>query len=111
MRVRVGCELSYTSSQETPMQLLVQARRESRYHRTVSDTKHIEPQASLRTYTDLYGNQAWRTQVGPAPVTVRYDAVAQVPATPDLVLPGLAKTSIAELPDEVLLYTLSSRYC
>jgi transglutaminase-like putative cysteine protease len=42
---------------------------------------------------------------------IEYDAVAEVPPTPDPVLLDLPRTPIEQLPDEVLFYTLPSRYC
>ena len=111
MKVRVGCELSYTSAFETPMLLTVRARQESRYHQTLAETRAATPQGTLGKFTDLYGNEVWRTTVGPGTFSVCHDVLAEVPPTPDAVLPGLAATPVAALPDEVMLYTLPSRYC
>ncbi len=111
MNVRVGCELVYTSDFKTPMLMLIRARGRSRYHQTLAETRQAEPEGSLGCYTDLYGNEVWRTVVGPGSLQVRHDAVAVVPPTPDPVLPGLPRTPVAELPDEVMVYTLPSRYC
>ncbi len=111
MNVRVGCELVYTSQFETPMLMVLRARPESRYHKTLAETRVVAPEASLSTYVDLYGNEVWRTVVGPDGLRVRHDALAVVPPTPDPVLPGLPRTPVAELPGEVMVYTLPSRYC
>ena len=111
MKVRVGCELEYTSQFETPMLMVLRARPESRYHKTLAETRLVEPEASLETYVDLYGNEVWRALSGPNGLRVRHDVVAEVPPTPDPVLPGLPRTPVAELPGEVMVYTLPSRYC
>ncbi len=111
MKVRVGCELGYTSQYETPMLMVLRARSESRYHKTLAETRLVEPEGSLETYTDLYDNEIWRTISGPDGLRVRHDVLAEVPPTPDPVLPGLPRTPVAELPGEVMVYTLPSRYC
>ena len=111
MKVRVGCELTYTSDYETPLLSVIRTRPGSRYHRTLAETRRVDPPDTLSEYVDLYGNEVWRTVVGPGSLSVRHDALAEVPPTPDPVLPGLAATPVAKLPDDVMLYTLPSRYC
>jgi len=111
MKVRVGCELVYESQYKTPLLMTLRARPESRYHRTIKEARFVEPEGSFSTYRDLYGNEVWRTVVGPGTLRVRHDVLAVVPPEPDPVLPGLTGTPVAELPDEVMLYTLPSRYC
>lgn len=90
---------------------IVRPRTESRYHKLVSEHRETEPAGALHTYTDTFGNEVWRTVVSPGSLRLFCDAVAEVPATPDPVLPDLPKTPVAELPDEVMVYTLPSRYC
>ncbi len=111
LRVRVGCELTYRSQFETPMLMTIRTRPESRYHKLLQEVRRVEPQGALGEYVDLYGNYIWRTVVGPGELKIRHDVLAEVPNAPDPVLPGLPMTPIAALPDEVLVYTLPSRYC
>ena len=111
MKVRVGCELTYTSDYETPLLSVIRTRPRSRYHKTLAETRTVNPPDTLSAYCDLYGNEVWRTVIGPGTLSVRHDVLAEVPPTPDPVLPGLAATPVAALPDEVMLYTLPSRYC
>lgn len=111
MKVRVGCELVYTAEFETPMMSIIRARSESRYHKLVEEQRTVEPEGLFSAYTDLLGNEVWRSVVGPGILTLRHDAVAEVPTEADPVLLGLPLTPVAALPDEVMLYTLPSRYC
>jgi transglutaminase-like putative cysteine protease len=111
MKVRVGCELVYTSQFETPMLTILRARESSRYHQRLAETRRVEPGDVLRSYLDAFGNEVWRTVIGPGSLSLRHDVLAEVPPTPDPVLPGLAKVPVAALPDDVLVYTLPSRYC
>lgn len=111
MRVRVGCELVYESQYGVPLMTMVRPRKGSRYHQLVSERRETEPAGALHAYTDVFGNEVWRTVVPPGSLRLFHDAVAEVPPTPDPVLPDLQKTPVAELPDEVMVYTLPSRYC
>ncbi len=111
MKVRVGCELVYTSEYETPMMSIIRARPESRYHKVLEEHRSTEPDDGFSTYTDLFGNEVWRDTIGPGSLKLRHDVVAEVPAEPDPVLPGLLATPVSALPDDVMLYTLPSRYC
>ncbi len=89
----------------------VQPRDKSRYHELVSSQYRIEPQDITRNYTDGFGNEVWRVDAPGGKLTLYQDAVAEVPPTPDPVLPDLPKVPVTELPDEVMVYTLPSRYC
>lgn len=111
MRVRVGCELVYESPQGAHMMATVQPRAESRYHKLVTSQRRIEPQNIMRSYTDGFGNEVWRIDAQSGTLKIYQDAVAEVPPTPDEVLPNAPKIPVENLPDEVMVYTLPSRYC
>ena len=71
----------------------------------------IEPEMPIRSYTDLYGNRCQRLVIPAGRSTFRYSALVAVPdATEDrdLTAPEVIPDN---LPDEVLIYTLPSRYC
>jgi transglutaminase-like putative cysteine protease len=110
LRVRVGCEFLYESQFPTPMMLIVRPR-PSYGHRLLDELRLIEPRVPVHVYIDGFGNEVWRLLAPEGRLRVRYDALAEVPPAPDPVLPGLRKTPVEDLPDEVLVYTLPSRYC
>ena len=69
------------------------------------------PAADRHGYTDLYGNDCQRLTLPVGDTTLRYDALVDVPdATEDVDLDA-AEMPAAQLPDDVLVYTLPSRYC
>lgn len=70
-----------------------------------------DPPAPYRDYADLYGNVCRRSVLPAGPSTLRYDARVSVPDELDPADPNAPQHPIDELPDEVLLYTLPSRYC
>lgn len=110
MRVRVGCQFTYENTYPTPMMLVVRPR--AVYHHAVVDERwHVAPSVPLHEYTDGFGNTIWRLQAPVGALEVRYDAVADVPPTPDPQHWDLPKTPVEDLPDEVIVYTLPSRHC
>lgn len=110
MFVRVGCELILESDAPTPVSCIVRPR--GRYRHVLLDERRaLEPGVPLQEYQDSFGNQVWRWIAPPGVMRVFYDALARVPPEPDPLLADLGGTSVGELPDDVLVYTLPSRHC
>lgn len=110
LRVRVGCDFLYESSFPTPILAIVRPK-DYHTHRLVDEHTVVEPWIPLHTYVDSFGNHVWRLVAPVGQLRLRYDALAEVPAEPDPVHPGLPKTPVDQLPDDVLMYTLPSRHC
>ena len=110
MRVHVGCKIVYESVVPTPMMLVLRPPQEY-HHRILEERQSVSPQVPVPSYVDSFGNQIWRILAPAGALEIVYDAIADVPATPDPVLPTLAKSRIEDLPDNVLMYTLPSRHC
>jgi transglutaminase-like putative cysteine protease len=109
-RVRIGCQFVYEAQVDTPAVFQVQPRDESPVSLARQEWS-VSPTRLTRRYIDLYGNPCLRLVLPAGGSTLRYDALAVVPdATEDVDLdaPELAPDV---LPDDVLLYTLPSRYC
>jgi transglutaminase-like putative cysteine protease len=71
----------------------------------------VVPEMERHGYQDFFGNRLERLQLPNGPITLRYDALMEVTGEPDALGTDARELPIAELPDEVLVYTLSSRYC
>lgn len=109
MRVHVGFEFVLVSGSPTSMVGLVRPRGE--LHRIVEEVRTLEPDVPVRAYFDGFGNQVWRWTTEPGEMRIAYHALVEILAGADPQLPELPGTPIEELPDELLLYTLPSRYC
>jgi transglutaminase-like putative cysteine protease len=107
---RVGCEFTFEGEWETPMILIVRAQPKY-HHRVVDEYRVLEPDVPVEEYTDMFGNLVWRLVAPAGRLRVRYDALVEVPAGPDPVLPELPKARVEEIPGPLLTYTLPSRYC
>src|SRR5579871_1639495 len=108
IRVHVGCSIEYESLYPTPMLLILSP---GYNNRLTEEQRLISPEVPIHQYIDGFGNQIWRLIAPPGTLHVSYDAIAETSPLPDLVQPGLPKTPVENLPDDVLIYTLPSRYC
>jgi transglutaminase-like putative cysteine protease len=110
MQLRVGCEFQYESQSPTPALVLVEPHPDPP-HRIVRESWETSPSTPRHGYQDLFGNCVERLTLPVGPSTLRYDAIVEVTAEPDPVALDAVEWNVEDLPDEVLVYTLASRYC
>jgi transglutaminase-like putative cysteine protease len=110
VRVRVGCEFRFDASLAVPAVVLVRARSDGGV--TVDrETWHVQPSGSFSDLVDVYGNHARRVVIGPGSASLRYDAEVTTSPPLDEVSPVAVQHRVEDLPGEILIYTLASRYC
>ena len=108
--VEVGCEFRYRAEVPTPAVFQVEPLREAPV--VVLDTAtSIEPDTPIRGYVDLYGNPCQRLVIPAGISTFRFSALVEVPDATEDRDPGAPELAPDDLPDDVLIYTLPSRYC
>lgn len=110
MRLHVGCEFQYESAAPTPAIVLVEPH-PGLANTIVDERWRIEPDLDRRGYRDVFGNQLRRVILPPGPSTLRYDAIVELSGEPDPVMTSARQHPVEELPDDVLAFTLASRYC
>ncbi|MBC8160474.1 MAG: transglutaminase family protein [Roseiflexaceae bacterium] len=108
--LQIGCEVVYNAEYPTPLVLLVQPRLDAPVG-WIHERRTLTPNVPVSEFFDSYGNRCWRLVVPPGRLEMSYHAVVSVSPEADPVLPDTPKTPVAELPSEVLMYTLPSRYC
>lgn len=109
-RVRVGCEFVHRAEVPTPTVFQVQPLREAPV--TVrSERASSEPAVHRRSYTDLYGNPCLRLILPAGRSSFRYEALVDVPDAVEDADEDVPELPPQSLPDDVLVYTLPSRYC
>ncbi len=109
-QVHIGCAFTYRSEVDTPAVFQVRPR-DDRGVRLLDENWSIQPEAAARHYRDLYGNPCLRVTLPAGQSSLRYDALAEVPDAVEDADEDAAEVSPDQLPDDVLLYTLPSRYC
>ena len=111
--VRVGCDLEYTLSSSAPIMFALQPQDTERQH-VLGMRRSVTPKPQLgafRSYEDNYGNIIWRTFAEAGTLRVVHDLTVEVSADVDEAHPDLRAHPIQDLPDDVIVYTLPSRYC
>jgi transglutaminase-like putative cysteine protease len=110
MYIRVGCEFRYEVTWPTPTVIQVQPRRDGE-HRVLQETWQTTPELPQHAFYDIYGNLCQRLLMPAGEQVFRYDALVEVSGKPDEVVPDAVQMPVEELPDDVLHYTLPSRFC
>ena len=108
LRVHIGCEIGYEIGASNPMLLALQP---APNQNLIEEQRAITPTVPVREYIDGFGNQIWRLVAPVGTLDVSYHAAVDVSPLPDLILPDLYKMPVENLPDDVIIYTLPSRYC
>lgn len=110
MRIRAGFELTYELAQPTPAVFLVRPE-DGGAHHIVREHWETRPATPFHDYTDLFGNAFRRMTLPQGNVSLRYDALVHTSPDLDPVDWNVAQHLVQDLPDDVLVYTLPSRYC
>ncbi len=110
VRIGVGCEFRFDAAVPVPAVVLLRARSDGGV--TVErETWDAQPNASFSDLVDTYGNHARRVVIGPGAAGLRYDAEVTTSAAVDEFSPVAVQHRVEDLPGEILIYTLASRYC
>jgi transglutaminase-like putative cysteine protease len=109
-RIKVGCDFSYVAAVDTPVVLQVRPGESPRLA-IEAEWWSADPAMAIHGYADLYGNPCARAVLPAGRSSFGYHAVVRVPDESDPAGPGALELDPGELPDDVLIYTLPSRYC
>src|SRR5580698_10550589 len=111
MEIKVGFEITYAAANATPMVTMLNIH-PSRFADIVGTESLIaEPQVPIGYYRDSFGNVCGRLIAPAGGVTFRGSALVRDSGLPDVVMPTAQQVPIDQLPDDVLLYLMASRYC
>ncbi|MCT0218323.1 transglutaminase family protein [Synechococcus sp. CS-1329] len=111
MEIRVGFELELRCPQPTPLIVTLGVHASRAADLLEPDTLQVEPAVPLRSYIDSYGNHCQRLVAPTGVLRLQATGVVADPGRPDPVLPALQQLPVEALPEEALLFLLSSRYC
>ena len=110
MRVEVGCEFSYRAEVATHAVFQVEPRLDAGV-RAIDERWTTTPQMGMSRYVDGFGNMCRRGTISAGLSSWRYNAMLDMPDQADPEDLGAAEVAAERLPDQVLVYTLPSRFC
>ena len=71
----------------------------------------FSPYVESHDYIDMFGNTCTRIVAPPGLIEIRNEFLIGDSGLPDAVAPDARQVEVSELPDDVLIYLLGSRYC
>jgi transglutaminase-like putative cysteine protease len=111
MRIRAGFTLGYDCPQPTPMLLVLKVHPSRQPDLLTADSLTFDPPLVAADYTDSFGNTCTRI-VAPAGVTtITSSFEIHDSGAPDEIDKDAEQHQIMDLPEDVLVYLLGSRYC
>jgi len=111
MLIRVGYEIAFESPRPAPMLLMLYLHPSRELTTRSPDRLETVPSLPIAEYYDFYGNRCGRVVAPAGRVVFRNDALVEDCGLPDLQAPHAMQAEVQDLPHEVLLYLLASRYC
>jgi transglutaminase-like putative cysteine protease len=111
MKIGVGFEISYAAAQPTPMVIMLSIHPSRRGDIIGTESITAEPDTPIGFYRDSFDNICGRLVAPAGGVTLRGSALVRDSGLPDAVAPAAQQVPIDQLPDDLLLYLMASRYC
>ena len=111
MQIRAGYDIAFQCAQETPMILMLSVE-PARVPDLLSEHRiRFSPDIPSRDYVDPFGNTCTRIVAPPGLIEIRNEFLIADDGLPDEVAPDARQVEVRDLPDDVLIYLLGSRYC
>jgi transglutaminase-like putative cysteine protease len=111
LKIRAGFNLAYECWQPTPMLLVLNIHPSRRVDLLGEQAIGFDRPVEARAYVDGFGNSCTRITAPPGVTTISTLFEIYDTGQPDPVVPNAVQHEIKDLPDEVLVYLLGSRYC
>ena len=111
MRIEGGYEIAFSFTAATPLLLQVHLRPELRAALEAPEYFRLSPAVPFRTYFDDFGNQCTRLVAPVGVLTLASSFIIQHSGIQETMPWGAHQAEVDDLPDDVLLYLLGSRYC
>jgi hypothetical protein len=111
MLIEAGFDIAFECPAPTPMLLQLKVHPSRDANLLTPDRIASDPRLAMRDYLNLFGNRVTRVEVPAGPIMFSNRFVIHDPGEPDEAPPDVRTTPIADLPDDALLFLVSSRYC
>lgn len=111
MLIHVGVEIGFDFPQPSAVVMMLHLHPSCAPNIRKPEQLWIEPFVPITEYFDIYGNRCARAYVPAGRITMRNEAIVVDSGLPEPQVPHAWQHYVQDLPDEMLLYLLASRYC
>jgi transglutaminase-like putative cysteine protease len=111
MLIRVGYEIIYNCPQATPMILMVHVHYSRAQDIVIPDRVTTDPLVAITSHRDGFGNWCSRIVAPIGRIRLSASAVVRDTGEPDRLALDAWQHQVRDLPEEVLVFLLGSRYC
>lgn len=111
MLIRAGYEIVFETASPTPMMAMLSIHPSRQKDLQTPQQIETSPVIPIYNYEDSFGNICTRLTVPAGGVTLSADFVIDDSGLVDARAPDAAPTPVEDLPDDILIYLLGSRYC
>ena len=111
MLIQAGFDIAFQCPAWTPMLLQLNIHPSRTEDLRSPDTIRSDPPVAMSAYLDLYGNRVTRCEAPPGLIHFHNRFEINDSGSADETPPDTKLTPISQLPDDVLLFLVSSRYC
>jgi transglutaminase-like putative cysteine protease len=111
MLIRTGYDIRFEADAPVPMMALLSIH-PSRHHDMRTPHRIVAtPDVPMFDFLDGFGNIVTRVTIPAGGLTLSCDFTVEDCGLPDIVAPEAEQMPVEELPEDVLVYLLASRYC
>lgn len=111
MKIKAGFQIAYDCPKPTPMLLVLSVHPSRSPDLLTSQRLSFDRDISQHDYVDGFGNVCTRITAPAGLTTISTDFLIADSGLPDVLSPGARQHPVEELPEDVLVYLLGSRYC
>jgi transglutaminase-like putative cysteine protease len=111
VEIRAGYDIAFQCFQETPMILMLSIEPARTSDLRSEHRIRFSPDIPSHDYIDIFGNTCTRIVAPAGLIEVRNDFLIADSGLPDQVAPDARQLEVGDLPNDVLIYLLGSRYC
>ena len=111
MKIRAGYHIAFECYQNTPITLMLSVHPDRQSDLLSEHRITFSPTVASRDYVDTFGNICTRLVAPAGLLEISNLFTIADSGEPDEVLPHAQQRDVDELPDDVMVYLLGSRYC
>jgi transglutaminase-like putative cysteine protease len=111
MKIEAGYDISFHCGQNVPMLLMLTVHPERQRDLLTPHRLVFSPEVVARDYSDAFGNSCTRLVAPAGLLRIQNRFLIRDSGEPEEVAPYAAQLEIDQLPNEALVYLMSSRYC